>query len=76
MFHCEIQNDHAAIKAEEEAYKPILVIEQVTELDLQENYKRIKREVGELIAIEISKLQIEVNQQKDDSDGEREALSL
>lgn len=54
MFHCEIQNDHAAIKAEEDAYKPIPVIETVTDEDVQENYKKIKREVEELIGNELT----------------------
>lgn len=54
MFHCEIQNDHAAIKAEEDAYRPIPVIEQVTDEDVQENYKKIKREVEELIGKELA----------------------
>lgn len=49
VFHSEIQNDHAAIKAEEEAYRPIPVIETVTDEDVQENYKKVKREVEELI---------------------------
>lgn len=56
MFHCEIQNDHEAIKQEEDAYRPIPVIEKVTEEDVQENYKRIKREVEELINNELEKL--------------------
>lgn len=49
MFHAAIQNDHAAIKQEEDTYRPIPVIEQVTEEDVQENYRKIKREVEELI---------------------------
>lgn len=59
MFHSEIQNNHIAIKAEEEAYKPIPVIEQVTEVDVQENYKKIKREVSELIGKELALLKAE-----------------
>ncbi|MGN8069721.1 conjugal transfer protein MobC [Mucilaginibacter sp. 22184] len=54
MFHCEIRNDHAAIQAEEEAYKPIPIIETVTEEDVQENYKKIKREISELIDKELT----------------------
>ncbi|WP_344672866.1 conjugal transfer protein MobC [Sphingobacterium kyonggiense] len=54
MFHCEIQNDHKAIKTEEDAYKPITLIEQVTEQDIQENYKKIKRDIMELIDRELS----------------------
>jgi len=56
MFHCEIQNDHVGIKAEEDAYKPIPVIEPVTEEDIQENYKRIKREVAELLERELNRI--------------------
>lgn len=54
VFHSEIQIDHAAIKVEEEAYKPIPVIEQVTKEDVQENYKKIKREIDELIGKELT----------------------
>ncbi|OYD46353.1 conjugal transfer protein TraG [Sphingobacterium cellulitidis] len=56
MFHCEIQNDHVAIKAEEDGYKSIPVIDAVTEKDIQENYKKIKREVGELIINQLEQL--------------------
>lgn len=56
MFHAAIQNDHAAIKAEEESYKPLPVIERVTEQDVIENYKKIKREVEELIGAELALL--------------------
>jgi len=36
VFHSEIQNDHEAIKAEEDCYKPIPIITKVTE----EEYSR------------------------------------
>ncbi|MDB5088767.1 MAG: type secretory pathway VirD4 component-like protein [Mucilaginibacter sp.] len=58
MFHAEIQNDHAAIKAETDAYKPIPQAETVTELDIQENYLRVKREVERLIISELKKLEV------------------
>ena len=48
-FHSEIQNDHMAIRDEEDGYKPIPVIATVSHEDIQENYQRIKREVAELI---------------------------
>ncbi len=57
VFHSEIQNDHAAIKVEEETYKPIPVIEQVTDLDVQENYKRIKADIDDLFKVELMKLE-------------------
>jgi len=57
MFHCEIQNDHAAIKKEEENYQPIPQIANVTEQDVQENYKRIKKDIQNLVAGELKKLE-------------------
>lgn len=56
VFHSEIQNDHAAIKKEEDAYKPIPIIEYVTESDVQENYRRIKQEIEALIVQELDQL--------------------
>lgn len=53
VFHSEIQNDHAGIKAEEAAYRPIPVIAQVSATDVEENYKMIKAEVASLIEKEI-----------------------
>lgn len=58
-FHCEIQNDHAAIKAEEDNYKPIPKIALITEEDIQENYKKIKRDIEELVNSELIKLSSE-----------------
>ncbi len=49
MFHAEIQNDHKAIAREEITYKPIPVIDNVSQMDVQENYQRIKREVSQLV---------------------------
>ena len=54
VFHSEIQNDHAAIKAEEELYKPIPEINKVTEEDIQENYLMIKSDIQNLIDTEIN----------------------
>lgn len=53
VFHSEIQNDHAAIKAEEEQYIAIPEINKVTPLDIQENYKMIKADIENLIEKEI-----------------------
>ena len=58
MFHAEIQNDHAKIKAETEAYRLIPHAETVTELDIQENYLKVKREVERLIISELKKLAV------------------
>jgi len=57
MFHSKIQNDHAAIAKEEAAYKPFPVIKQVTAEDVQENYRKIKSDIRELVAEELAKLE-------------------
>ncbi len=56
VFHSEIQNDHAAIGHEEANYQPIPVIEYVTPEDVEENYKKIKEEIRQLIKDEMEKL--------------------
>ncbi|SFG87974.1 conjugal transfer protein MobC [Pedobacter insulae] len=49
MFHSAIQNDHEALKREEQRYKPIPQIAKVTSQDVEENYAKIKKEVAELV---------------------------
>lgn len=56
MFHGEIQNDHQAIKKEEEGYKPLPVVQRVTAEDIRENYLKIKREVEELLKLELQQI--------------------
>ncbi len=56
VFHSEIQNDHEAIKAEEANYKLIPNVANVTEEDIQENYKKIKRDIEDLIGSELAVL--------------------
>jgi len=58
MFHAELQNDHAAIKKEEENYIPLLLVADVTEQDIQENYKSIKRDIERLLVSELEKLTV------------------
>ncbi|MEJ6980621.1 conjugal transfer protein MobC [Pedobacter sp. P351] len=56
VFHSEIQNDHVAIQKEEDSYKPMPLFGNVTEEDIQGNYKMVKGQIDRLIDIEISKL--------------------
>lgn len=56
MFHAEILNNHQAIKAEEENYVELPKIRKVTQEDLEENYKKIKSDIQELIAAELDKI--------------------
>lgn len=56
MFHAEIINDHAAIKAEEGKYVPLPKVSKVTDEEVLENYKRIKADVQELVEFELGRL--------------------
>jgi hypothetical protein len=56
VFHCEIQNDHDRIKQEEEKYKPIPIINTVSDIDIQENYLKIKTDIGAIFHKELQKI--------------------
>ncbi|MCX2495382.1 hypothetical protein OQX63_17965 [Pedobacter sp. PF22-3] len=56
MFHGEIQNDHDAIATEEAGYKLLPVLRTVTKEDIDENYLRVKRDVQELMRLELKKI--------------------
>lgn len=54
-FHTSIQNDHAAIKKEEDNYKP-LPESRISDLDIQNNYIQIKNDIIELREKEIQRI--------------------
>lgn len=56
IFHCEIQNDHDALKAEEESYVPIRKPGTVTQAEIDDNYQRIKDEVIAIIEEEMERI--------------------
>lgn len=56
MFHCEIQNDHKGIAAEEADYKDIPVISLVSFGDVTGVYVKIKLEVAALIEQECNRI--------------------
>lgn len=58
VFHSEIQNDHEGIKLEEDSYNQMPVFGKVTEEDIHENYRMVKRQIVELIHMEISKFDL------------------
>ena len=60
-FHCNIDNDHAALAAEEQAYLDIPVVRPISSNAIAENYNRIKREVREIIETEIERLNLRSN---------------
>jgi len=55
-FHCEIINDHEALKKEEDAYLPIPIIRKVDNAMVQRNYLQIKEEVQEIVFSELQRM--------------------
>ena len=55
-FHCELQNDHKALKAEQDAYKPLPVVRQVDNGMIQRNYFQIKQDVEDLVSAELERM--------------------
>lgn len=56
MFHAELQNDHAAIRAEEKAWVGLPQIRKLSDEDVRANYLRIKKEVTDLVHREMENL--------------------
>ncbi len=55
-FHCEIINDHEALKREEESYKEIEVIRKLDSSMVQRNYFQIKQDIQDIIQSEMERL--------------------
>jgi len=55
-FHCEIINDHAALKKEQDSYKDIQVIRKLDNAMVQINYLQIKQDVYDIIHSEMERL--------------------
>src|SRR5690606_8751009 len=55
-FHCEILNDHNALKAEEDDYEPIPIIRQVDAGMIQRNYLQIRQDVIDIANAEIESM--------------------
>lgn len=55
-FHCEILNNHEAIKREEENYKNIKVIRSLDNNMVQRNYFGIKQDIQDIIQSEMERL--------------------
>ncbi len=55
-FHCEIINDHDALKREEDAYEPIAPVRDLTPDMVQRNYREIKQDIQNIIETEIEQL--------------------
>jgi len=55
-FHCEILNDHEALKKEQDSYKDIQVIRKLDNTMVQRNYLHIKQDVQDIIYSEMERL--------------------
>lgn len=55
-FHCEIVNDHEALKKEIDSYKEIPVIRNIDNSMVQRNYSQIKQDVQEIVNAEMERL--------------------
>jgi hypothetical protein len=55
-FHCEIVNDHDALKKEEDNYKDIAVIRKIDNAMVQRNYLQVKQDIQEIMQSEIERL--------------------
>lgn len=55
-FHCEIVNDHKALKSEQDNYVDIPVIRKVDNSMVQRNYLQIKKDIKEIISSEKERL--------------------
>jgi hypothetical protein len=55
-FHCEILNDHEALKKEQDSYKDIPVIRKLDNAIIQRNYLQIKQDVQDIIQAEMERV--------------------
>jgi len=55
-FHCEIINDHAALKSEQENYKEIEEIRKLDNSIVQRNYLQVKQDIQDVIQSEMERL--------------------
>ena len=55
-FHCEILNNHDALKKEQDAYQDIQVIRKLDNTMVQRNYLQIKQDVQDIIHSEMERL--------------------
>ncbi|UCS95758.1 YWFCY domain-containing protein [Echinicola marina] len=55
-FHCEIINDHQALKKEEQNYQDIEVVRKLDTSMVQRNYLQIKQDIQDIIQSEMERL--------------------
>ncbi|MBS1532563.1 MAG: YWFCY domain-containing protein [Bacteroidetes bacterium] len=55
-FHCEILNDHAAIKAEQAKFNDIPIVRHLDSSIVQRNYLQVKNDIEDIVNSEINRL--------------------
>lgn len=55
-FHCEIINDHQALKNEQEGYQEIPIIRKIDNTMVQRNYLQVKQDIQDIIQSEMERL--------------------
>jgi len=55
-FHCEVLNDHEALKREQKSYKEIPIIRKLDQAMIQRNYLQIKQDIQDIIDSEMERL--------------------
>ena len=55
-FHCQIQNDHAKLKKEEDDYIEIPKTRNLLNDEVSQNYLLVKRDISELIELELERM--------------------
>jgi type IV secretory pathway TraG/TraD family ATPase VirD4 len=55
-FHCEVLNDHEALKKEQESYKEIPILRKLDQAMIQRNYLQIKQDIQDIINSEMERL--------------------
>jgi hypothetical protein len=55
-FHCQILNDHEALKNEQDKYKEIPVVRKLDNAIVQRNYMQIKQDVQDIISSEMERV--------------------
>lgn len=55
-FHAEIINDDKALKREEEGYRPVPNVREISQDEVEETYRGIKRDVEEIIRMEMERV--------------------
>lgn len=76
-FHARVINDHAALKAEEDGYRPMPVIKPVNEDMVDAVYQKIKRDIADLVVDEMAKqkkVQEAMGLDKKESEEKQEAV--